>query len=153
MDIYDLSEEDARNFLQEQGMINILETGYQDEIQPKWDDLARLYKLVYDRKPFQILELGSGFSTLVMASALQRIWNEYNAIFANQFDQQTRYEQPHMVPIESSEKWRDNTRAKIEKAGLSAFAEIVFSRVRVAEYQGQVCHFYDDLPDVVPDFL
>lgn len=64
MDIYNLRKKDARDFLQEQGVISILRTGYQDEIPPKWDDLARLFKLVYDRKPFQILEFGSGFSKI-----------------------------------------------------------------------------------------
>jgi len=153
MDIYNLSEKDTRDFLQQSGVINIMEMGHQDEIQPKWDDLARLYKLVYERKPFQILEFGSGFSTVVMASALKRTWDEYNALLAGQPDQEARYEQPCIVSIESSEKWRKNTWTKIVKAGLAAFAEIVLSRVRVAEYQGQVCHFYDDLPDVVPDFV
>jgi len=154
MDIYNLSEKDAQKYLSQKGVDGIFEKGNQGEISPKWDDLARLYKLVRERKPFQILEFGSGFSTIVMAYALKQNWDEYNAILA-ETDRQTdkRYEQPRMVSIESSEKWRDNTRIKIEKAGLSYFSENVYSGVTIVEYQGQVCHFYDELPDVVPDFV
>ena len=58
-----------------------------------------------------------------------------------------------MVSIESSEKWMKNTKEKIKNAGLENFADVVFSKVKIAEYEGQICHFYDNLPDVVPDFV
>jgi predicted O-methyltransferase YrrM len=57
-----------------------LSAGLNEEIPPKWDDLVRLYKLIRDRKPFQILEFGSGFSTVVMAHALKQNWNDYRAL-------------------------------------------------------------------------
>lgn len=57
------------------------------------------------------------------------------------------------MSLESAEKWRDNTIAKVEAAALSEFSEIAVSTVTVAEHRGQLCHFYDELPDVVPDFV
>jgi hypothetical protein len=57
------------------------------------------------------------------------------------------------VSLESSDNWRDNTIAKLAAAGLSNFSEIAVSTVTIAEHRGQLCHFYDKLPDVVPDFV
>jgi hypothetical protein len=151
LDIYNLTDSKARVMLEESGVAEILQQGHLEEISPKWDDLARLYILVRTRKPFQILEFGSGFSTIVMACALKQNWEEYLDIVARQTE--SRYEQPQMVSIESSEKWKLNTEQKIQMSGLSDFVEIVFSTVSIAEHQGQVCHFYIELPDVVPDFV
>lgn len=72
MDIYKLNEESAKEYLSSEGILDILEKRDNQEISPDFKDLARLYKLVIDRKPFSILEFGSGFSTIVMASALKK---------------------------------------------------------------------------------
>ncbi|WP_028571393.1 hypothetical protein [Desulfonatronum lacustre] len=157
MDIYAITEAEGRGILDGQGVADLLQEGADTEIKPKWDDLARLYMLVRERKPFHILEFGSGFSTIVMASALKQNWEECRDILARQSGSQAvrqiLYERPQMVSIESSKKWMLNTREKVEKGGLAEFTDIVFSNVSIAEYQGQVCHFYDELPDVVPDFV
>lgn len=149
---YIFTQENGRKYLQQNGLEHFIAMGDSEELPPKWDDLSRLYKLVRTRKPFQILEFGSGFSTIVMACALKQNWNDYLKIMANR-PEQIHYEQPKMVSIETTEKWMQNTRQKVEKAELADFSEITFSPVSIAEYQGQVCHFYDDLPDVVPDFV
>jgi hypothetical protein len=149
---YIFSMEEGRDYLEENGLGRLCAVGQSQELPPKLDDLARLYRLVRDRMPFQVLEFGSGFSTVVMAEALKRNWEEYLARI--QAEGRSRvFGPPRCVSVESSEKWRENTWAKIEKAGLADFSEVVFSRVSMGEHNGQVCHFYDDLPDVVPDFV
>lgn len=65
----------------------------------------------------------------------------------------SQYEQPLMVSIESSEKWMENNRGKIEKCRSSNFSDVAYSTVPIAEFQGQISHFYNELPDVVPDFV
>jgi hypothetical protein len=152
MDVYKISEIEGQQLLEDAGIADILRKGHVDEITHKWDDLARLYKLVRERKPFQIIEFGSGFSTIIMASALKQNWEAYLDILA---DRQSfrQYEQPSLVSIESSQKWQNNTRQKIEETGLVDFSEIIFSTVTIGEYQGQICHFYNQLPDLVPDFV
>ena len=138
--------------MSENGLEHFFDLGDKVELPPKWGDLARLHKLVRERKPFQILEFGSGFSTIVMACALKQNYEEYLEILADR-QSDRHYGQPNVVSVESSEKWQKNTRVKIDKAELSDYSKIVFSRVSMAEYQGQLCHFYDELPDVVPDFV
>ncbi len=150
---YIFSKELGREYLQQNGLERFIPLGDAEELPPKWDDLARLYKLVRERKPFQILEFGSGFSTIVMACALKHNWKDYLDILNSQPGNQHQYEQPKIVSVESAQKWIENTRQKIKKAELADFSDIVFSPVTIAEYQGQACHFYDALPDVVPDFV
>lgn len=74
MDYYQITESEAEAFLKSEGVVEIIKHGNEEEMKPKWDDLARLYYLVRERKPFEILEFGSGFSTLVMSEALKRNW-------------------------------------------------------------------------------
>ncbi len=56
MNVYDLTEQEGKDLLEESGVVGLLSRGDEQEIPPKWDDLARLYGLVRTRKPFQILE-------------------------------------------------------------------------------------------------
>ena len=77
---YPMTEDEAQAYLKGNGCSALLSAGAAEEIAPKWDDLARLHKLVRQRKPFTILEFGSGFSTVVMAHALQQNWSEYQEL-------------------------------------------------------------------------
>lgn len=149
MNIYAITDVKGKSILEIHGVTDLLLEGSNLEIKPKWDDLARLYILVRKRKPFQILEFGSGFSTIVMAYALKQNWEEYLESRKNS----QKLAQPRIVSIESSKEWMQNTIKKIKKAKLTEFAKNVFSTVSIAEYQGQICHFYDELPDIVPDFV
>ena len=73
MDIYNISEIEGQQLL-EAATADILRKRYIGEITHKGDDLARLYKSVRERKPFQFLEFSSGFSIIIMASALKQNW-------------------------------------------------------------------------------
>lgn len=77
MNVFNLTETEAQDYLNENNCSALLHAGAKEEMPPKWDDLARLYSLVRERKPFTILEFGSGFSTVVMAYALKKNWKEY----------------------------------------------------------------------------
>lgn len=148
---YIFSMEQAKEYLTANNMSDLLEAGCKEEIPPKWADLARLHKLVRERKPFQILEFGSGFSTITMAYALKANWDEYISSLNDSTEK--RCAAPRIVSIESAAKWQDNTQKKITRANLTEFTKVIFSRVTIAEYQGQLCHFYNELPDLVPDFV
>ena len=155
MNVFNLTETEAQDYLNENNCSALLHAGAKEEMPPKWDDLARLYSLVRERKPFTILEFGSGFSTVVMAYALKKNWKEYQDHLGRRAEGQKGrdYPQPQIVSLESADKWRENTLAKVVAAGLSEFSDIRVSSVSIAEYSGQLCHFYDDLPDIVPDFV
>jgi hypothetical protein len=55
--------------------------------------------------------------------------------------------------LETSKKWLRNTNDKLKTNNLSDFVEISLSKCVISEFQGQTCHFYKSLPDIVPDFV
>jgi len=151
--IYNISKIEAKELLEAEGCLDFLKHGIDQELSPEWDDLARIYFLVRKRKPFKVLEFGSGFSTLIIAYALKKNWNEYLKGLSDNEKPVRNYEKPHLVALESSEKWQKNTLKKLSTVNLSDYASINFSDVEIAEYKGQICHYYKNLPDIVPDFV
>lgn len=148
---FKFSLDGAEEYLLTSNVLRLLKKTHADELPPKWPDLARLFKLVRERKPFQILEFGSGFSTLTMAYALKSNWEEH----LSSVDESTAagVAPPKIVSVESSTKWHDRMKRKIIKESLTDYAEVVFSSVRISEYKNELCHLYDKLPDLVPDFV
>lgn len=154
MNIFEIENDNAKKYLQDEGVTDVIYDGFKDEMNPKWDDLARLYYLVRERKPFEILEFGSGYSTLVMAYALKKNWEEYlQTVNSNSTKKSPKFKQPFIYSIESSEHWRNNTVSKIKKSKLGYFSEISNSKLKITEFKGQICHYYESLPDIVPDFV
>jgi hypothetical protein len=124
----------ARRYLQRVGVLELLCSGDTQEIPADLSDLLNLHRLVRSRKPKTILEFGTGFSTIVMAHALAQ--NGSGRLYG----------------VDSSEFWIENLKAKFPK-NLSPFIELRHSSVSVGVHNGQLCHYYDSLPDVVPDFI
>lgn len=144
-----ISEHEVDRVFREDGLYQLLFTGLPEEKEPELQDLARLWILTRQRKPFCLLEFGSGHSILILASALKKNWDEYRDTCGGT----GRFEQPRLLALETHEKWRENTESKVQTADLADFVTILPASVHVAEYNGQLCHFYDELPDVVPDFV
>src|SRR6056297_1915509 len=130
--IYNISKIEAKELLEAEGCLDFLKHGIDQELSPEWDDLARIYFLVRKRKPFKVLEFGSGFSTLIIAYALKKNWNEYLKGLSDNEKPVRNYEKPHLVALESSEKWQKNTLKKLSTVNLSDYASINFSDVEIA---------------------
>jgi len=119
----------ARAYLESVGILPLLISGDGRELPPDFPDLAFLHRAVSRRKPRCILEFGCGFSTIVMASALSG---------------------GELYAVDSSQQWIENTRAKL---GAMPNVHVSYSPVKVGAFNGQLCSFYERLPDVVPDFV
>src|SRR5947208_2330867 len=62
-------------YLETEGLFGSLDSIAKNDptrITPSWSDLARLHAVVRARKVFTILEFGVGFSTIVLADALKK---------------------------------------------------------------------------------
>lgn len=70
----DENHEDATKYLEAEGLISsIYEVADEiNRIPPDFEDLARLHYVVRHRKVFSVLEFGIGFSTIVIADAIQK---------------------------------------------------------------------------------
>ena len=114
------------------------------------EDLVRIHRLIRERKSFTVLEFGVGFSTVIIADALQK-----NKADWQQLDPQPKIRnrfQFQCFSVDTSEKWIATTQARMPEA-LKNFVNFQFSKVEIGTHQGQLCHFYKNLPDIVPDFI
>jgi len=117
---------------------------------PQPADLVRLHQLVRQRKCFTILEFGLGYSTVILADALQK----------NQADWENLPQTPairnrfmfQIFSVDTSLHWIENTKARFP-CHLLERTHFQFSEVEIGLFNGQLCHYYKNLPDIVADFI
>ena len=113
-------------------------------------DLVRLHHLLRTRKSFTVLEFGVGFSTLIIADALKK----------NQEDWQTLESPPAIrnrfqfqcFSVDTSSAWITIAENRLPDT-LKPYINFHQSDVQIGTFQGQLCHYYTNLPDIVPDFI
>ncbi len=110
-----------------------------EAIPPDYVDLLRLYELVVARRPRELLEFGSGCSTLVLALAARRAWAR--AATSGRF-----------VSIESDPEWAELNRAALPPE-LAQLCTIEYSPVVEAELGGVGAWRHERLPAGSPDFV
>jgi hypothetical protein len=129
----------ARRLLEQNNVLSLLTSGNESEIPPQLPDLANLYNLIRERRPRIVLEFGIGFSTLVIASALRDNLQDHNL-------------RGHLFSVDAQKDWIENTQAKIPKE-LVEFVTIHHSTLSTMTLEGTLCHMYDSLPDISPNFI
>lgn len=117
---------------------------------PELPDLARIHRLIRTRKSMTVLELGVGFSTVVVAHALRKNRAQWDAlksppVLRNRFPFQC-------FTVDASASWLELATSRFP-AELRPFVTFRHSAVRIGMHNGQLCHFYENVPDIVPDFL
>lgn len=117
---------------------------------PDVQDLARIHKMIRDRHSFTVLEFGVGYSTLVIADALQKNEADWEALpqkpaIRNRFPFQ-------VFSVDASETWIASAKTRIPKS-LESRIHLHHSTVHIGMFQERMCHFYDHLPDIVADFI
>ena len=117
---------------------------------PVAEDLARLHRLIRKRKAFTVLEFGSGLSTIVMADALSKNKADFLALeekpeLRNRFMFQ-------IFSVESDKQWIEHSQSNFPKH-LLEHVNFHYSEIKIDTFNGRICHFYNNLPDIVPDFI
>jgi hypothetical protein len=118
---------------------------------PHWDDLVRLHKLVILRKVTTVLEFGVGYSTLVLAHAL----NHNKEHYGNQVTKNLRRSNPfELHTVDNLEKYLTITKNKINKiSNISERVHFHRSSVIMGEWQGRIVTYYSKLPNICPDLI
>jgi hypothetical protein len=117
---------------------------------PEPEDLARLHQLIRRRRVFTVLEFGVGYSTTIIADALEKNEKEWRTLkpvpaVRNRFMFQ-------VFSVDASEQWIRRAREQIP-ASLANRVHMQLSDVAIGTFNGQLCHFYKSVPDIVPDFI
>lgn len=117
---------------------------------PDPDDLVRLHRLVRERMCFTVLEFGIGYSTLIIADALRK-----NEVLWNGLKPQPKIRNRFMFQVfsvDTSEHWINATRTRLPQ-DLATRVHFLHSGCVIGTHEGQMCHYYRKLPDIVPDFV
>jgi hypothetical protein len=117
---------------------------------PDLDDLARIHQLVRKRKSFTILEFGLGLSSIIMADALMKNKEEFDNLSSK-----PKIRNNHMFQlfcVDSDHKWMNHTKSNFPEK-LKNFIRFHHSTLGVGTFNDRICHYYDSLPDIVPDFI
>lgn len=113
-------------------------------------DLCRLHRLVRSRKVTTVLEFGVGFSSVILADAMRRNQEDFGDYVNSGALRRNNPFEVHSLDAggEFVTLWRDRTAGDFE--GVLHFHE---SACRMGEYQNRICHYYDELPNICPDFI
>ena len=146
---------DARTYLEAEGLLDLLLDSPSDPTQaaafaPDLRDLARLHQLIRRRRAFTVMEFGIGYSTITISDALAKNESEWAQLprpphVRNRFMWQ-------VFAVDARKEWIRVSVARIPDH-LRPRVSTIHSPVSIGSFQGQLCHFYDTLPDVVPDFV
>ena len=143
----------AKEYLENEGLLKYLDdiAIKQDRrIKPKYCDLGRLHLIARKRKVQKALEFGVGFSSIVISDAILKNEKEYD--LRCETDAKIRDKGFSLYSVDSYKEWIEKTEQIIPKytREIVTFHE---SGVSVTQILGRICHTYDSLPNVVPDFI
>lgn len=119
-------------------------------IPPDLKDLVHLHQLVIQRRAMTVLEFGTGFSSWVIAHALEDNARKWDTLKAK--PQIRNSYLWTLIVVDASQTWLDRSIQRIPES-LRHRITPHRSDVEIGSYQGQLCHYYVSLPDVVPDFI
>lgn len=116
-------------------------------ISPELNDLYRLHAFVTLNKRISILEYGCGWSTSVLANALNHNRDKFKNKVKN-----FRFQRPFKITtVENSKKYLNICKKRNQKK----FGNIIFhySKCTMRDFQGIYCSFYDRFAIFNPDFI
>lgn len=134
-------ERRAKAYLEAQGVLSLLRQNDPTEIKAVYRDLAYLHRAVRRNKPKAVVEFGVGLSTLVFVHALHM----------NRTEKPER-EAGRLYTLDTSDRWLENTRNKLPEE-LKDLVELSHSEARLTTVNGELCHLFDMLPNIVPDMI
>ena len=110
-------------------------------------DLCRLHWVVLTRKVLNVLEFGSGYSTLFMADA-----HFILSFFFKKLDFSRNEKNFHTYAVEESKYFAKDTLKKIP-SHLIKYITISTSKIKTIYYKHHFASKYESLPNISPDFI
>ncbi len=157
---------EVEQYIQREGLDRLLDFGadadYQEGVfdavsgnltvpfPPQAADLVRLHRTIRQRKSFTVLEFGVGYSTIVIADALRKNQQDWERL-ARKPEVRNRF-MFQVFSVDPSRGWLERAKGRLP-ADLADRVHLCFSEVEIGTYQGQLCHYFTSLPDVVADFI
>jgi hypothetical protein len=116
-------------------------------------DLVNIHKIIRKRKVFTILEYGLGYSTIIMADAIHKNKLEFesqNEDIQNSIRCNNKFE---IHTIDNCDYWIKKLEEVINKFFIKDYIHLYSSNCNIGTFNDRICHFYDNHPNIVPDFI
>lgn len=116
---------------------------------PILEDLFSLYKVVRATRATSILEIGSGWSTLVLAHALLENSDEFSSALKESHLKSIPF---CLSSVDSSSRFADLALSRLSRSQ----REIVSMNIetpRMCLWEGRICHTFDNFPNFAADLI
>ena len=104
---------------------------------PEPPDLARIHKLVRSRKCFTVLEFGIGYSTIVIADALRKNQQEWEAVVDRPVVRNSI--NLHCISVDTSQRWLERVHSQFPSAH-RPHVTMQQSTLKIRTHKGQLSH-------------
>jgi hypothetical protein len=121
----------------------------EDVYKPVLADLYSLYHTVRSTKSTSILEIGSGWSTLVLAQALLENRDDFGSNFKFQNPNRNAFV---LKSIDASEYFASIASERLNEEQRE-IVEIIVSTPRMSLFEGRMCHEFDLFPNFAADLI
>lgn len=115
-------------------------------------DLYYLYHIIILNKRFNILEFGTGFSTLILSHALKLNKSLYKNINFNKFGIDNPF---NLFVVDDQKKYLKISRNRFDNYKNSKYVKpkFLFTTCKLKLINNQICNEYAILPNFIPDFI
>lgn len=141
------------SLLEKEGVLPLLENWTDKEIRlpAHLDDLEILYMMLRERKAKVVMEFGCGYSSLVIAKALEENRKEWDGN-VRPFKTSNNFFTVFVVEANNDGRWATETAENIVARG---YKNVSFTTcpLMVGTFRDRICHYYTKIPNILPDFI
>ncbi len=112
------------------------------------DDLVRLHSLVISRKVTTIMEFGVGKSTIIFDDALRENEKDFGSFVKENLRRSNPFE---LHSVENNLDWIEVVKKQFPKLSKNSF--IHHCPCDVSTFNGRICTFFNNIPNVCPDLI
>lgn len=140
--------------LEKEGVLPLLEnwTDADTRLSPKLDDLEFIYELARGLKAKVVLEFGIGYSTLVLATALEKNKEEWDGD-TKPFKTNDNLFTVNVVEANNDGRWISGAMHNIRDRMPVDNIRVTSCPVMAGTFNDRICHYYTRIPNVLPDFI
>lgn len=140
--------------LEKDGILPLLENWTDKNVRfpPQLDDLEFLYSMIREMKSKVIMEFGIGYSTLVIAKAIEKNKFEWDGN-VRPFKTKTNLFTVNVIEANNDDQWVIGTMANLKSRISVDNIRITRCRVLAGMFHDMVCHYYKIIPNILPDFI
>ena len=115
-----------------------------------WYDVYYLHNTIIKEKVINVIDIGLGHSTIVMADALRRNKKKYNSFVKKNI----RKSDPFVVySIDASHQWVKEFKLRDDYKMLKEYINVSYSDVKTGTFNDRICSYYSNFPNIAADLI